>query len=88
MTAWVILWCLWMLAVWYQVRFWLPARKAIIGCEHGHGTIKECNKNAYGRAQDLVWFCDSCPLQVPLVLQRVGAELKGEKENSVWVYWR
>lgn len=86
MTLWVIAWALWSLTVWYQVNFWLPARKAITECTHDHGRIEACNPRMNGRAQDLVWFCSDCPLQVPLVLTRVAAQLAVPEEHSLWYF--
>ena len=89
MTLWVIAWALWSITVWYQVTYWLPARKAVTDCTHPHGKIKRVAPDPRngGRYTHLVWFCDSCPLQVPLKLHRIAPTLKdGGPEHSLWLH--
>ena len=78
LALWVMLWVAWSLTVWYQVVFWLPARKSIVGCEHRHGKIKPCCPDQMGNPTALVWFCDACALQFPL--QVIRGSKRGERD--------
>lgn len=72
--------CILALAAWWLHMKTLPRRREIVGCTHKHGTLKEAVPNRMGQMTALVWECDTCPLQVPLKLDRIGRDEHG----SIW----
>ena len=79
---WLLLWLVWSLTLWYQVVWWLPARKKITECTHSHGKVRECNPDFLGKPTSLVWFCSKCSLQMPMGLVR-GPLLRNE--HHTWI---
>lgn len=71
MTLWaLVLAGVWIILLWYQMARYLPEQRAIVGCRHHRGQIREAVPDRRHRYTALVWHCDACPLQVPLKLLR------------------
>lgn len=76
----------WIIMLWYQMVHYLPARREIVGCSHERGALHAAcpDPRLDGRMMALVWRCESCPLQIPLDLSRVGATLEHAEPHALW----
>lgn len=77
MAAFMVVAAVYALLLWVHIVKLIPERRAICACRHVQGDLHPGVQDRYGRKTALIWECRTCPLQIPLKLNRLG-EIDGE----------